>query len=213
MTRDTSLSPENTIITFDLHGVLLHFDILHLIKLFFTRKETLILMRHGWKPSVLYDVIRLRLENVVAEKYFVQLTTLYPQFSPCFDFFADVANSQKPEPATIALAQELKDRGYPLHLLSNIGERCLDALDDSYTPVIELFDVLKVATAAENYVGKPNLGMYRSYQEEHNPEGKTVVFIDDKMRNIHAAREVGFLAVPYRSADDLREKLDLLGVL
>jgi HAD superfamily hydrolase (TIGR01509 family) len=203
-------NPTNTIIIFDIHGVVFKNNYARIARLLLSNKQTLRLLLHAFHPCVVYDVMRLWWAGSVTEKYYTHLITTYPTLAPCSSLMTNVANAQTPIAATVAIVKELKARGYTLHIVSNIGHYFLTELQHHYPDIFAYFDVIQVASPANNYLGKPDKRVYECYKQEHNLAGKQMIFIDDKRRNVCAAQQVGMIGVRYTNPAELKKQLDAL---
>lgn len=100
-----------------------------------------------------------------------------------------------------------------MHILSNIGEKTFAQLRTLYPDIFSYFDGIRIVTAQDNYISKPDPAMFHDYQTTLNHDNKHVVFIDDKRKNIAAAADLGITAIRYKSGDQLREALQELALL
>lgn len=201
--------PDNTVVVFDIHGVLLKTDYRKILALLRTR-QTFILLKYLCNPRVLWAMIKLSSRNAIAEEYLVYCTSRYKQLADCKDLLLAIANAQKPIDQTCALVYSLKQQGYSLHILSNIGLLMYHHLYQRFPHLFDQFDKIKIANPTENYLSKPNPRMYELYLKECNPEGKQVIFIDDKQKNIRAAQNAGMLGLRFKTGHDLHQKMQQL---
>ncbi len=88
---------------------------------------------------------------------------------------------------TIALIEELKERGYKLYVLSNMSKEYIDYLRK--LPVFELFDGQIVS--CEVGCGKPHREIYEILLSRYALNPAETIFIDDRIDNVEAATELG----------------------
>lgn len=207
---DYSLTPENTIITFDIHGVLFNPDYLNIALTFLKKPRNYTLLPYLFNPWLLNDIRKLYSQNAVAEKYLIYLTHKYPYLKPYMRLAIQLGNTQKPVQAMITLINTLKKKGYTLHILSNIGERFFYDLQKKHPAIFALFDASKVTSSSENYIGKPHHQIFHRYLETYNHNNKNIVFIDDKQKNVLAARSLGIIGYLHRSPQQLSKDLATL---
>jgi len=97
-------------------------------------------------------------------------------------------------------------------LLSNAWDD-LRPLLNKYWKIADIFDHIFIS--AEMGLAKPDPRIYRAVSAELNKEPSELVFIDDFIENVLAARDVGWNAVHFRSREgslaELAEYLDTEG--
>lgn len=108
-----------------------------------------------------------------------------------------------------ALVFELKAKGIPVGLLSNIQERYGKLVRD--LGLYEPFD--PCILSFEIGVEKPDPKAYRILLATLHLPGKEVVFFDDKWENIEAARILGIDAILFQSPEQVRQDLIERGLL
>ena len=114
------------------------------------------------------------------------------------------------DPGMNELVGELKERGYPLFILSNTSELHFTHIIDRY-PVIHSFDewILSFEVGAK----KPDRRIFETVFEKMDVAPGHVVYIDDIEEFVGAARELGMQGIVFRGVDRLRETLKTYGVL
>ncbi len=143
------ITPETTVIVFDLHNVVLKKQ---LRKILFTSIK---LMSQGtWRytlnPALWYQVYRLRAHSDVAEDIFEKLSVRYPGLAPFRKDFIRLTNHQKMVRRVVDLIRKLKQQGYRLYILSNIGKETFEDLSMKYPQLVAYFDGVFTATADNN---------------------------------------------------------------
>lgn len=207
------ISPTNTIILFDLHGVLFKSDTLAMIKLIILSPCAGQIFLHLINPFFLYDVFQLYCHVYITEYYILYLCKKYDSLQPCMPLLLRVANQQIPAWKTIALVRQLKERGYTLHLFSNIGEHLFADLHEQYPDIFSLFDAISIGSKENNYRGKPHPTVFYNYIITHPAHDKQRLLIDDRARNIAFARAFNIAGIRYRSAASLQKWFKAHGIL
>lgn len=204
--------PTNTIITFDIHGVLFTTDYKKIITKLW--KERRIFIRF-FRPSLLFGSIRFLLysRDKVGESLIMDLAAKHQLVKEHLPLIINILNTQKPIQSTIDTIKQLKLHGYSLHILSNIGEYLFSDLKKLFPALFSLFDSCKVASQDKGYIGKPDQRMFKQYLNEYNHTNKQIVFVDDKQRNINAAETAGMIGICYRSGKQLAKELKTLNIL
>ncbi len=110
----------------------------------------------------------------------------------------------------VDILKALKKAGYPLYGLSNWAGEKFTIVRQNY-PFFELFDDVVVS----GFVGlvKPDNAIYEELLRRAGRPAGECLFIDDHGPNIHAARELGFQTILYKSPEQLESDLKMLGIL
>jgi putative hydrolase of the HAD superfamily len=111
----------------------------------------------------------------------------------------------------LGLMRELRERGYRMAILTN-NVREWEELWRAKLPVDEIFEL--VVDSAFVGMRKPDPAIYRLTLKRLGVEAGESLFVDDNEVNVEAARELGMLAVHFRSNEqaipEIRDALDLL---
>lgn len=209
------VSPDSTVIVFDLHNVVFKKQ---------TRKIIMsclkLIPRGTWKytfnPALWYRVYRLRTVSHVAEDIFRRMVTDYPGLAPFRDDFIRLTNNQRPIRKVVDLIKSLKDRGYRLYILSNIGRETFELLAQQYPEISCHFDGAFTATIENNYSHKPQAHFYEQFKiflQEQGHANKQILFIDDLKTNLVAAARCNIAGVQFTSSKRLEEAFKKLSVL
>lgn len=208
-----NITPQNTIITFDIHGVLFKPDRTKIAQLAWRNKMAFAIGFYFLNPKFAYQVLTLKLKRAVPEEYFMRLTKNYPSLERYKKLAFDISNAQIPQDDIIAIAQSLKNLGYTLHLFSNIGDRIANDLSYSYPEIFGLFDKIHVPSQENNYTGKRQPGGFTLYQTVCNQAQKNIVLIDDNKRNITRATQARMIGIYFKNCQQLRHSLEQLKIL
>ncbi len=209
------VTPETTVIAFDLHNVVFKKQ---------TRKIVMqglrLLPKGTWRytlsPRLWYRFYKLRSQSAVAEDIFEKMSQQYPGLARFRGDFIRMTNHQKPIALVMHMIKSLKAHGYKLYILSNIGEETFKELSVIYPELLEYFDGAFTATADNNYLHKPHLAFYKEFKSFMKTEGhhdKQILFIDDLKKNLAAAAECNIAGVHFTSPKRLArafKKLDIL---
>jgi hypothetical protein len=124
-----------------------------------------------------------------------------------------IFNCQEPVCGTWGIVKELKAAGHSLYIFSNIGEKTFKELQEKYPNWFDIFDGYHTVPSNDKKLRKPKPKAFASFKKmvhEKHPIDTQIVFIDDKSKNIKAAREAGFVTIHFSSAEQLKKELDLL---
>jgi 2-haloacid dehalogenase len=108
---------------------------------------------------------------------------------------------------TVEILAELRARGYFLCALSNWSAETFPFARRRFE-FLDWFEVIVLSGEEETI--KPEPAIYRILLERIGRPARECVFIDDAPRNVRAARDLGFTAVPFESPARLREQLKAL---
>lgn len=140
-----------------------------------------------------------------------ELVARFPDRIPPIEAWRDrYSEMALPIPDSVALLQELRERGVPLFALSNWGADEFEAIRDDF-PFLNFFS--GVLISGKVGLVKPDPRFFDLLVREHRLNPATVAFIDDRRPNVVAAQQLGFRSFLFRSAADLREKLTHVGLL
>jgi FMN phosphatase YigB (HAD superfamily) len=202
--------PAATIITFDLHDVLVKHDYKKMLSVWWGCPGRWVILRHLVHPRLLWRVLSLRQQGAVAEHLLMTLLAEFPQLQAYKSTAIAILNAQKPIPESILIVQQLKMQGYTLHLFSNIGEELCQHLKNELPKLFAFFDTIHTTKRAHNYLPKPKKQAFELYLSTYNPTNKHIIFIDNNRKNITQAQEHGIIGILFTGSRNLKKALDSL---
>ncbi|MDQ3292260.1 MAG: HAD family phosphatase [Bacteroidota bacterium] len=112
---------------------------------------------------------------------------------------------------TVDIFKELKEKNkYKFYALTNWSA-------ETYPMAVERFDFLGwfdgVVVSGTEKDRKPFASFYQTLLNRYNVDPSEAIFIDDNLRNVHAAEELGIKTIPFTSPEALRKELQELGIL
>jgi 2-haloacid dehalogenase len=112
---------------------------------------------------------------------------------------------------TVEIFKELKASGkYKLLALTNWSA-------ETFPIALERFDFLHWfdgrVVSGEEKTRKPFVDIYQTIIGRFNVDPKTAVYIDDNLRNLHPARELGMHTIHFQDPAQLRKELETLNIL
>ena len=120
-----AVCPANTIIIFDLHGVLFRSDFLGMIKLILFSPCAGKVFLHIINPFFLYDIFKLYNHSYITEYWIFFLCKKYSSLQPCLPLFLRAANLQIPSWKTIHLVISSKIWGTRSIFFQTLGRTFL----------------------------------------------------------------------------------------
>jgi FMN phosphatase YigB (HAD superfamily) len=206
-------SPENTVIVFDIHGVLFRPDYATIIKILWKSPYKYRCLHYALYPSTWADYAQLKRDQMIFERCMAHFLNKYPALQPCMSLIIAVVNAQKPIAGTIAFVEKLHRMGYTLHIISNIGEPIGKDLRTKFPQIFHYFKAFKTPTEKNNYKKKSYPAFFQEYIREHNKAGKRVLFIDDDVKNLQIAQTCGIEGLYFSRAQQLEKDLKALEVI
>ncbi|MBV9553462.1 MAG: HAD family phosphatase [Alphaproteobacteria bacterium] len=195
---------------FDLGGVLLDWDPRHLYRRLFAGDEAAMelflatVCTGEWNRA--QDAGRLVAEGCAL------LKAHHPDKADLIDAYyaRHLDMIAGPIAGSVAILEELRERGTPLYFLSNYSA-------ETYPLALARFDFLGWfiggIVSGEHGVLKPDPAIYRLLLDRFAIDPHRAVFIDDVAANAAAARHLGIHGIHFTGADALRADLMALGLL
>ena len=116
-----------------------------------------------------------------------------------------IKDSLTPLPDSIALLNELAQRGVPLYGLSNMSVPFFALLKSRH----EHWDRFRgIVISGEVGLVKPDPEIFHHLTQRHGLLAAETVFIDDHLPNIESARRLGFRTIHFTNAEECRRELD-----
>jgi putative hydrolase of the HAD superfamily len=112
------------------------------------------------------------------------------------------------DPAMLEWSARLGLHGYKTGILSNLHERFVRVLRNS-SSWLRYFD--SQILSSEVRLAKPDPAIFRLCLRSLEMNGRDVLFVDDRQANVVAARSEGIGAICFRSVEQLRTELRMLG--
>ena len=123
------------------------------------------------------------------------------------DMLQAAADMFVPNPQILPVLERIRDFGIPMGLLSNtceahwkwIGERGYRQVLGWFAPVILSYEVRSM---------KPDAHIYREAQRQAGHDAPRIFFTDDRAENVEAAKNAGWMAEVFVSADRLMDTVE-----
>lgn len=209
------ITPANTVIAFDLHEVL--FD---RSKLRIAAKSLKLVYKGMWRYLFNYrflkTVARLRRELVVEEAIVNELIKIYPELAEFKPNFFEIANDVTLVEPMFDIIKQLKEKGYRLYVLSNIGRETYEQLYTRYKHVFDYFDGVYSPGPDNKYCHKPNANFYDQFKDFVKSKGdgdKQILFIDDIDKNLVGAFGCNIAGIHCTSTRHVHNVLTRLSVV
>ncbi|WP_114777664.1 HAD family hydrolase [Botryobacter ruber] len=198
----------NTII-FDLGAVLIDWHPHHLYKKIFDNEEDM----HYFLANICTPEWN---EEQDAGRTWEEATNLllaqYPEHEANIRAYSErwIEMIGGPIEGTVEIFRELKESSlYKIYALTNWSHETFPLMLERYE-FLQWFD--GIVMSGEEKDRKPFPSFYQLLLDRYQVKPKEAVFIDDNLRNIHAAEQIGIPSVHFTSPEELREKLVERGV-
>lgn len=123
--------------------------------------------------------------------------------------FDNVAGMVRIRDYAIPWIQELKQKGYQVYYLSNFARKahaqCMDSL--AFLPLMD-----GGILSYQDKVIKPGQEIYKLLLTRYGLKAKECVFLDDTLKNVEAARALGFQGIHFTSREQALLELKAMGV-
>jgi len=200
-----SKSPKNTIIAFDLHDVIFTFDYKKVAKVLWKWNHKWAIIATLFHPSLVWQLLKMLWHDATDEQFYELFEKRRPILMP---LIFEMTNAQKLIPGMNVLLKKLSNKGYELHILSNIGPRRFEQLSKDFPEIISLFKKVKIVQPhGKHSLRKPDKQFFTDYLKEYKQDHQQIIFVDDKKENINAAQELGIDAILYKSPKQLQDQL------
>lgn len=194
-------------IIFDLGGVLIDHNPEKTLYAHFPKEDADIILREIFRNPIWVERDRgtVTSAQILEMKKGIIPSEIYDKVEEMVnDFFPYMPPFEK----MYSFVKELKEKGYGVYLLSNVGKEFHRVKKD--IPVLELFDGF---VASSDYkVVKPEKEIYNILYDKFSLKAEECFFIDDVQKNIDGARMTGMDGHCYHHGDleilkaDLRQK-------
>jgi 2-haloacid dehalogenase len=137
----------------------------------------------------------------------------YPEWEQAIrDYYGRWTEMLKaPIPGTVQIFKELKESGkYKIYALTNWQSGLFDIALVRYN-FLHWFDGRVVS--GDEKTRKPFHEFYNRLLNRYHVDPKKALFIDDSLRNIKAAEELGINSIHFKSPELLRKELETRGIL
>lgn len=197
------ITPHNNIFVFDVHGVVFKLSILEIIKVVIKDPSNLWIITMMLRPMLCVHLLRSQMSGGVAEEIIYNVAKEKPHLAWFVPKAFKLINAQVPIKPTVKILKKLKNKGYKLYILSNIGEKSLMYIEERHPEVFKMFDGIYTSSDKDGYIKKPQPEIYQKYLDRFGQNPDKLIFIDDKKSNLSAAKKFGIDTIHFTSAKKL----------
>ncbi len=206
---------QETVIVFDLNGVVLHLSPLRVTSLVWHSPYKWRMFVLAFNPWFVGYILRGLWRKQVLEHMINELAKRHTPFTPIRSTALEIVNAQYVRPAMFILLKELREKNYRLAILTNIGQESIEILAKANPELFKLFDYIAHSSANDGYCAKPNPKAFEklvSTISKEIPEKPRLILIDDHQPNITQAERMGMTGIRYRGIANLRKQLQKTGI-
>lgn len=117
---------------------------------------------------------------------------------------------------TVNLMKKIADKGYKIFTATNIGSVFFTKLKKKFSHIFNDFFIrhgMTVDFSRELVIRKPDPAYFHELKKKLDPKGVMhILFIDDRIENVEAARKAGLLAIHYKGHKQLQAELHAYGI-
>lgn len=204
----TSTSNDIKAIVFDLGGVLIDWDPRHMYRTVFDDEAE---MEHFLSEVATLEWNSQHDAGVRWADGVAALSDEHPEYAHLIELYQQrwIEMLNGPIDGTVAILAKLKATGHEVHALTNWS-------NETFPIALERYEFLgwfeNIVVSGDEKVIKPNPQIYEILLERIGRNSYECVFIDDGIKNIEAARQLGFTAIHFRNPQQLTEELAELGI-
>lgn len=167
----------------------------------------------GQTGKLLYDIynqLKTR-PGVTAEEFKDILNAYDPSLWPLVE---KMAAEHYPIKDMQEIVDELHALGYTQRMATNMGAQELKNIVQKNPTLFKNIDSgLTVDINVESPIRKPSQTYFNLYQSCFNPNGlKTIIFVDDKLKNVTGAQQCAMIGIHFKNAAQLRAQLKTIGI-
>lgn len=188
---------------------------------------------YDWSPRFLYEKLiadRAALDHFLAHVVTIdwhfqhdagrnfaetsaELITQYPEHGALIALFATRFNEtiRAPIPDMLAVVRDLDRTGVPLFAITNFSREFFEPFAAKHAEIFDRFQGIIVS--GEEKLVKPDPAIYHLALHRFGLAAGEALFIDDRLDNVTAAQENGFLGHHFKDAATLRAGLTTIGLL
>ena len=188
-------------IIFDLGRVLVKFNVRNLFRKIITTEEEIDYFLQNictWEWHIQQDLVQ---DTSQASAPLVQQFPKYQEAIEAFygRFLEMIEGTYE---KNVKLAMDLKQKGYPIYVLSNFPGDQYDKYE-KHNSFLQIFDDKIIS----GHVGlaKPDIKIYQLAIDKFHLVPERSLFIDDKIENIEGAKQLGIQTIHLQNPDELPE--------
>lgn len=137
----------------------------------------------------------------------------YPEWEPAIrDYYGrwtEMLNG--PIKESVEIFRKLKDsKKYKIYALTN-WNACLFEIALARYDFLDWFDGRIVS--GEEKIRKPHTDFYKILEDRYGVVPEEALFIDDNLRNVNAAKELGYQTIHFKSAKQMEKEMTSLQIL
>ncbi|MGB8367567.1 MAG: HAD-IA family hydrolase [Candidatus Babeliales bacterium] len=210
--------PTQTIILWDLHGVVFAQKLSTAMGIVWGYNRKFEILQHLNIPLVklmgnfLLQLLRLTSQEVTSEELIA--TARNAHNNPLIELALQISSAYHPIKGVVEIIKELNSLGYQQDIGSNIGETSFYVFKKKYPTIFYYFNHEHIVRyrPGKKIIKKPNKEYFLNYLYDYNLNADQVIFIDDKIANVQAARAVGMHAIHFKNPGKFRTDLQNLGI-
>jgi FMN phosphatase YigB (HAD superfamily) len=208
-------TPENTILVFDLHGVLFQSQQMRMARIIMQWLYwNPVLLWYVYNPVFWYDLYAAASKEAGTERVFYELAGRYPLLQQHKKTFFSIVNAQEPQYDMFEVLDKAASNGYDVYIASNIGQEVFSELYKKHQNFFSVFKNYFTPSNKNRHLAKPDAAYFEHlniFLENQRPY-RYALFIDDLAVNCQQAEKHSFYAIQFRSAEQIAHIFEQLGI-
>lgn len=203
---------QETIFAFDLHDVIAEYDIKKMIRTGLCNPQGLMIIFY---PKTFPAMVKSIKKSASSQEVLENIAQQYPdsaRLKQIYNIGIDIACQLKGMQGTIDIAQKLMAKEHKVIFVSNIEPKLWQRFLIDF-PMFK--DCDKFIVGPENgWIKKPSEQYFKNFLQwakEKNFESRNILFIDDRLKNVVAARSLNIPSYGFISPEDLKQDLEKMG--
>lgn len=213
-------NPATHIFLWDLHEVVLEKKLSNwfILCLRFNRKWQIIRNLDRKTITILFTFIGEYLGFTKKQMVFQELLNAAQKANntALIDLVLDICSSYIPITLTVNIIERLSQLGYKHYICSNIGKIIFERCVQKFPHLFNFFDgyIIPFQSSKNNkIIKKPHAEFFLAFLNKYHYEPEQIIFIDDKLPNIEAAKSLGMHAIQCITPQDLLLQLEEIQIL
>ena len=191
----------------DIGRVLIGFEWMDYIHRLFDEETAQKVTDALWKTKYWWELDRAVLsEEEILEMFYSDAPDAKAEIKEAYDRIGECMSRCD---YAIPWIEDLKARGYKVYYLSNYSEHLMRARPD----ILDFLPHMDGGVfSCYVHLIKPDPEIYRALMEKYSLNAEECLFIDDRIDNVVAARDVGMQAIQFENYEHAREACDKIGL-
>ena len=201
---------KNTVVAFDLHGVVFNVSKKGVMKTLWKTPKKLSLIKLMLTPAFRKQYKATKKLALSTEQRMKLLMPTFPELQKYKKYFIEICNQQDINQEVLAFIRKLKSQGYHLIIASNIGEETYQELEAKYPILKELFEYAFTSGKISGYAKKSSpvyFDRLKAFVQEKYTS-RNIIFIDDHTAPVETACAKNINGIVFSNIEQVSTDVD-----